>query len=296
MDINQLKKQFKSIYGESKDEIRTYFAPGRVNLIGEHVDYNGGYVFPCALSLGTYILARQVQSDTISFTSENYDFRASISRSDWQIKHGNHWINYPLGVVDQFLKKGFSLGGLQLLFYGDLPNGAGLSSSASVEMGTAVLLNDIFSCQLDGVELARMSQKAENQFVGVNCGIMDQFASGMGKKDHAIYLDCSSLKYELVPIKLNGNKLVIANTNKPRKLADSKYNERRSECDKAVEFINKVKSINLLGELSLKDFNELSKVISDNTILRRARHVVSEIERTNEAVHYVMIMKLPGLS
>ena len=146
MDIIQLKQQFNAIYGSSSEKIRIYFAPGRVNLIGEHVDYNGGFVFPCALSLGTYVLARKADNDSISFTSENFDFRASVSRQDWQKKHGNHWINYPLGVIDQFLQKGFSLGGLQLLYYGDLPNGAGLSSSASVEMATAVLLNDFFSC------------------------------------------------------------------------------------------------------------------------------------------------------
>ena len=275
MEISTFKKDFCKLYGGDESNVKVYFAPGRVNLIGEHVDYNGGFVFPCALSFGTYLAARKNNDNKVRFATLNFDFKAEISLADLSKKVDGKWINYPMGVIDQFAKRGIQLTvGLDLLFFGNVPNGAGLSSSASVEVVTATMFNDIFACGLGMVDLVKMSQKAENQFVGVNCGIMDQFASGMGKKEHAIFLNCDTLEYELVPVKLKGAKLIIANTNKRRGLADSKYNERRSECDKAVEYISKVKPIKVLGELTLAEFETLKKAIPEPIVVRRAAHVI----------------------
>jgi galactokinase len=193
-------------------------------------------------------------------------------------------VNYPLGVLNEFKKLGVEIEGLEMLYYGDVPNGAGLSSSASIEIVTALAINEIFNAGLDGVALAKLGQRAENKFVGVNCGIMDQFASAMGKKDSAIFLDCTTFKYQLVPLHLKDYRLIIANTNKRRGLADSKYNERRAECDKAVEYINHAKKISLLGDIPEEEFFLIDQQIPDEIIKRRARHVVTEIKRTEDAV------------
>lgn len=284
MDINLLKNDFKKIYGDSPQQARLFFSPGRVNLIGEHTDYNGGWVFPCALSFGTYLLVRKRADNIIKFATSNFDYKASVELNKISEKHGKEWVNYPLGVMNQLADKGFKLGGMELYFSGNIPNGAGLSSSASIEVVTAYALNEILGLGLDRIELVKLSQKAENVFCGVNCGIMDQFAVGMGKADHAIALECDTLKYELVPLKLGDYRLVIANTNKRRGLADSKYNERRSECDKAVEYLSKVRPVKLLGELSYEEFATLQDNIPNETIRRRAHHVVSEIQRVKSAI------------
>jgi galactokinase len=284
MNINQLKEDFLKLYGNAESPLRVFFSPGRVNLIGEHTDYNGGLVFPCALSFGTYLVARKNNQNKIQFASTNFDFKIAVSLDKITEKHGSEWVNYPLGVMNQFLKKGLSLEGMDLLYSGDIPNGAGLSSSASIEVVTAFALNTMFNYKLEVVELVKLSQKAENEFVGVNCGIMDQFAVGMGKKDHAIALQCDTLKYEMVPVKLNDHKLIISNTNKRRGLADSKYNERRAECDKAVEFINKVKPIKNLGELNYADFATIQESIPSEIIRQRAHHVVAENQRVIDAI------------
>jgi galactokinase len=284
MDIKELKKDFTQRYGISSADSFLYFAPGRVNLIGEHTDYNGGYVFPCALNFGTYLAVRKSNDDTVTLESVNFDYTALVKLNDIQRKHEGQWVNYPLGVINEFLKLGVKITGLEMLFYGDVPNRAGLSSSASIEIVTAVAINALFNAGLDGVALAKLGQRAENQFVGVNCGIMDQFASAMGKKDSAIFLDCNTLQYKIVPLKLNGYALVISNTNKQRGLADSKYNERRGECDKAVEYIKKTKNISLLGEIPEDSFYLIDQQIPDETVKKRARHVVTEIKRTVDAV------------
>jgi galactokinase len=284
MDTRELKSKFTGNFPGNTHSPRYFFTPGRVNLIGEHTDYNGGYVFPCALSFGTYLAIAENGLDKLRFVTGNFEFKTEISLADAGKKIEKHWVNYPLGVINQFLALDYKLPGLDFYYFGNIPNGAGLSSSASIEVVTAYALNASFGFGISVIDLVKMSQKAENQFVGVNCGIMDQFAVGMGKKDHAIYLDCNSLDYQLVPVVLKGYKLVISNTNKRRGLADSKYNERRAECDKAVEFLVKGKPIQLLGELNMDDFNRLSNLIPDETIKRRAKHVVSEIARTNEAV------------
>jgi galactokinase len=284
MDTSTLKKEFTARYGSASALSFLYFAPGRVNLIGEHTDYNGGYVFPCALNFGTYLAVRKRGDSNIKLASMNFDYTATVKIADIKVKHEGQWVNYPLGVLNEFLKLGVSIAGLEMLFYGNVPNGAGLSSSASIEVVTALAVNELFNAGLDGVALAELGQRAENQYVGVNCGIMDQFASAMGRKDSAIFLDCNTLKYKLIPLKLDGYKLVISNTNKRRGLADSKYNERRSECEKAVDYIKKTKNITVLGEITEDDFYLIDQQIPDETIKKRARHVVTEIKRTVDAV------------
>lgn len=283
MTIEQLKAKFIEKYGAG--DIRGYFSPGRVNLIGEHTDYNGGFVFPCALSFGIYCLVRTTDRKSVRFASENMPFEAEVSVNELNKPIGKEWVNYPIGVFAQFLKKGLAFDkGADLLFYGDVPTGAGLSSSAALEVATAVLINEEYGFGIDRIELALMGQKAEHEFALVNCGIMDQFVSAMGKKDHAVFLNCDTLSYDLVPVKLNGVKIVISNTNSPHKLDSGKYNERVAECQAAVKAIQPFQSINALGEISWADFLKVEAKIEDSTVRRRARHVVSEIQRTTDAV------------
>jgi galactokinase len=286
MIINDLKTIFKNKYGPSEKNISVYFSPGRVNLIGEHTDYNGGFVFPCALSFGTYLLVRDIGPDIIRLSSKNFDYYGEIPLAELSNKVGNEWVNYPLGVIDEFKKKGITItSGAELLFSGNIPDAAGLSSSASVETVTGIFVNEKYgNNMLNKEELAKLCQRAENNFVGVNCGIMDQFAAMMGKKNHAIFLNCDTLEYELVPLSLSGFKLIISNTNKKRQLADSKYNERRGECEQAVRYLNKIRPIRNLGELKLAEYEELSDNIPDETVRKRARHVVSEDQRCLDAV------------
>ncbi len=284
MTIEILKRELEARYSDSGSAINYYFSPGRVNLIGEHTDYNGGYVFPCALSFGTYLAIRKIEEPVIRMATTNFDFKAEIPIGTTYEKIGEEWVNYPLGVVSELTKRGDKISGMEMLFSGNIPNKSGLSSSASIELVTAVALNDLLGLGISRIDLVKIGRAAENHFVGVNCGIMDQFAVGMGKKDHAIYLNCDTLDYELVPIKLDGYKLVIANTNKPRGLADSKYNERVAECQTAVKMLSKGKPITLLAQLKMADFSKLEHLITDEVIKRRARHVISENDRTFEAV------------
>ncbi|MDA3881071.1 MAG: galactokinase [Prolixibacteraceae bacterium] len=284
MNIEQLKQEFVNIYGEG--EISGFFSPGRVNLIGEHTDYNGGYVFPCALSFGTYCLIRKTNKPVFRFASINVKNREELSLDELTtpLKKGN-WANYPLGTIAQFVKQGFDIStGADLMFYGNVPNGAGLSSSASLEIATAVAVNDVYGFGVEKVELVKMGQKAEHEFAGVNCGIMDQFASGMGAADSAIFLNCDTLEYELVPVKLDGVKIVISNTNSPHSLGSGEYNERVAQCQAAVDALKPYTKINQLADISWDEFKKLEDKIEDETVRRRARHVVSEIERTVEAV------------
>lgn len=283
MTIEQLKAEFVGKYGEG--EISGYFSPGRVNLIGEHTDYNGGFVFPCALSFGIYCLVRKTEKKTVRFASLDFPFEAEVNVEDLNKAIGKEWVNYPIGVFAQFMKKGLTFDkGLDLLFYGDVPTGAGLSSSAALEVATAVMINETFGFGIDRVELAKMGQKAEHEFALVNCGIMDQFVSAMGKKDHAVFLNCDTLSYDLVPVILDGVKIVISNTNSPHKLDSGKYNERVAECHAAVKAIQPFQQISALGEISWEDFLKVEDKIENETVRRRARHVVSEIQRTEDAV------------
>jgi galactokinase len=284
MDTKIFTEKFYEKYGNRNDKPVLFFSPGRVNLIGEHTDYNGGFVFPCALNYGTYLLIRKTSGNTLKFSTINFTDDAETRLNGLFENRGKRWINYPVGVINEFLKSEIKIGGLEFLFYGDVPNGAGLSSSASIEMVTAVALNEFYNAGFDTLDLVKMSQKAENDFVGMNCGIMDQFAVGYGKKDHAIFLNCDTLSYENVPIVLNDYSLIITNTNKRRGLTDSKYNERRGECDKAVELLQAYKPIRNLSQLTADEIGLLEKYISDPVVRRRAKHVISENGRVVEAV------------
>jgi galactokinase len=284
MDTKNFTEKFYEKYGNRNDKPVLFFSPGRVNLIGEHTDYNGGFVFPCALNYGTYLLIRKAKGNTLKFSTINFNDDSEAEIKGLFLNTGKKWINYPLGVINEFIKKGVKLSGLEFLYYGDVPNGAGLSSSASIEMVTSVALNEFFNAGLSTLDLVKMSQKAENVFVGMNCGIMDQFAVGFGKKDHAIFLNCDTLSFENVPLILTDCSLIITNTNKRRGLTDSKYNERRSECDKAVELLQLYKPIRNLSELNNGEINILEKYIKDPVIRKRAKHVISENGRVIEAV------------
>lgn len=283
MEVSELKKAFQTVYGKEAEAV--YFSPGRVNLIGEHTDYNGGYVFPCALSFGTYLLLRKNGKKEVNFRSLNQPEAVTVSLDKLTERLENSWANYPLGVFAQFVKRGCPIDeGFDILIWGDVPNGAGLSSSASLEVVTAYALNDQLGTSLTRTELAKIGQMAEHEFALVNCGIMDQFASAQGKKDHAIFLNCDTLEFELVPVKLEGIKVVISNTHSPHKLDSGAYNERVAQCQLAVQQINAVRPIKYLAELSEEEFKKVEHAITDPVAHKRARHVVGEVQRTQDAV------------
>jgi galactokinase len=275
---------FLEIYGKDEVRPRLYFAPGRVNLIGEHTDYNDGFVLPCALNYGTYLVVRPSLDGRHHFHSANQPGNASLAVSGNYGILPERWINYPLGVIQAFQEKGFDVPPVACFFSGDIPNSAGLSSSASIEIVTAFAVNDLFGFGLSGIDLVQLSRKAENEFVGVSCGIMDQFAVGMGKKDHAIFLNCGTLNYNLVPMNLGDYRLVIMNTGKVRGLADSKYNERVGECRAAITAMEPSTGFRSLGAMNTGDLESHGHLIIDPVAFRRARHVVSENRRVLEAV------------
>lgn len=281
-----LLKKFEEIFGLTQD-VKVYFAPGRVNMIGEHTDYNGGHVFPCALTIGTYAVARKRDDDTCRFYSMNFEELGILESSVEGLKYEKEadWTNYPKGVMWAFGEKGHPvLKGMDLLLYGNIPNGSGLSSSASVEVLTGYILRDFFNFDVSNQDLALYGQYAENHFNGVNCGIMDQFSIAMGKKDHAIFLDTADLSYEYAPIVLQGYKIVIAGSNKKRGLGDSKYNERRSECETALSELQQVVGIQSLGDLTEEMFETYKSAIKDEIRIKRAKHAVYENQRTIRAV------------
>lgn len=283
---NDVLAKFKEIFGDEGD-IRVYFAPGRVNLIGEHTDYNGGHVFPCALTIGTYMAARKRTDRKLCFYSMNFDELGVIESSldAFTPDPDGLWTNYPMGVMWAFEGRGMKLEtGLDIALFGNIPNGSGLSSSASVEVLTGFILRDFFGFDVTNQDLALIGQYSENNFNGVNCGIMDQFAIAMGKKDHAIFLDTADLSYTYAPIHLSGAKIVIACSNKKRGLGDSKYNERRSECEEALRRVQKVKKVENWGALTEAEFEEIKGAIGDEVLERRAKHAVYENQRTIKAV------------
>lgn len=284
MTIDQLKSAYEAAYQKSATDI--FFSPGRVNLIGEHTDYNGGFVFPCALSFGTYILLSKNDEQKINFRSLNMEAIYSLELTQLSEPLPNKaWANYPLGVFAQFIKRGISITqGYDILFWGNVPAGAGLSSSAAMEVVTAYALNDLLGTNYGLADLAKIGRAAEHEFAGVMCGIMDQFASAHGKVDHAIYLNCDTLEYDLVPVKLDGIKVVVTNTHSPHKLDSGSFNDRVRQCQLAVEQINSVRPIQYLAELSQVDFDQVKDAITDETAHRRARHVVGEVQRTKDAV------------
>lgn len=282
--MKHLEQKFQEVFGAPAE--KQFFAPGRVNLIGEHTDYNGGNVFPCAIDKGTYGLVKKRNDRKFRMYSENFaDLGVMEFTLDELTNDKKHdWANYPKGVIKMFLEAGQKIdSGFDILFSGNIPNGAGLSSSASIEMLTAIVLKDLFHLSIDPMEMAQLGKKTENLFIGVNSGIMDQFAIAMGKKDHAILLDCNTLKYAYVPVVLKDEVIVIANTNKRRGLADSKYNERRAECDEALAELQTKLPIKALGELSIEQFEANKDLIKSPVRQKRAKHAVYENQRTLKA-------------
>ena len=284
ISAEQVRADFAKVFGVEADH--TFFSPGRINLIGEHTDYNGGHVFPAAISLGTYGAARKRDDQLLRFFSGNFEEKGiiEVSLENLHFEPEHNWTNYPKGVLHFLQEAGHTIDrGMDVYVYGNIPNGSGLSSSASLELLTGVIAEKLFDLQLERLDLVKIGKLTENEFIGVNSGIMDQFAIGMGADQRAIYLDTNTLEYDLVPLDLKDNVVVIMNTNKRRELADSKYNERRAECEKAVEELNRKLSITTLGELDEWSFDEYSYLIEDENRLKRARHAVLENQRTLQA-------------
>lgn len=282
----KLLEKFKELYGADGD-IRVYFAPGRVNLIGEHTDYNGGHVFPCALTIGTYMAVRKRADRKVNFYSINFEDLGVIecSLDHMNPKEDGEWTNYPMGVMWAFDGRGMKMDcGLDLALYGNIPNGSGLSSSASLEVVTGYMLKDMYGFDVTNVDLAKIGQYSENNFNGCNCGIMDQFASAMGKADHAIFLDCNTLEYEYAPISLDGAKIVVTNSMVKHSLVTSAYNDRRRESAQALEDLQQVCGIASLGELTEEEFDKYASSIKDEICRMRGKHAVYENQRTIKAV------------
>ena len=279
-------KKFEEIYGTA-DGVKVYFAPGRVNMIGEHTDYNGGHVFPCALTIGTYAAVKKRADRKLRFFSMNFENLGVIESSldDLTPSEAAEWTNYPKGVMWAFAGRGMEMDcGLDIVINGNIPNGSGLSSSASLEVLTGFCLKDQYGFDVTNVDLAKIGQYSENNFNGMNCGIMDQFASAMGKKDHAIFLDTADLSYQYAPLVLDGAKIIVTNSNVKHSLVNSEYNVRRSECEKALEELQTVVKIAGLGDLTEEEFEANKSAIKDEVRVKRAKHAVYENQRTIRAV------------
>ena len=296
MNISELKQKFSEVFG-SENTPRVFASPGRVNLIGEHTDYNGGHVFPCALSFNTYVLIAKRNDRKIRLFSANFTDKPVIEADLCHIVYDKKqdWANYPLGVLAVLLKREYPIdSGFDILFWGDIPQGAGLSSSASIEVATAYALSSVFDLRIPKFELSKIGQEAENKFVGMNCGIMDQFASAMGKANHAILLDCNTLNYKYAPLDLNGVSILLCNTNKPHNLIESKYNERRSQSEHALQQLQSKLSIKALGELTEEEFEANKELITDPVERKRAKHAVYENQRTLKAAQKLQEGDLSG--
>jgi len=278
---NNLYPEFQNIFNKEAEKI--YFSPGRVNLIGEHIDYNGGLVMPCAITFGTYVAVAPNNDNIFRFRSLNFDDRLDIPLQKGYKKTGETWYNYPLGIIDYFLNDGHQLQGLDMLYYGDIPISSGLSSSASIEVVTAFMLNDLFNSGYTKLQLVQLGKQVENVFIGVNCGIMDQFAVAFGEKDKALMLNCDTLEYQAVNTNLGEYVLAIINTNKPRKLAESKYNERVQECQTALKALQQELDIQHLCDVDRSAFTQHQHLITDGIVLKRAKHVIEENDRVKLA-------------
>ena len=282
----KLMETFQKLYG-GEGEIKTFFSPGRVNLIGEHTDYNGGHVFPCALTLGTYGIARKREDRKLRFYSANFEKLGVIETSldDLVPSQAAQWTNYPKGVIWAFEKKGYSIPqGMDVLIYGTIPNGSGLSSSASLEVLIGVMLKELFNIEISMQDIALIGQYSENNYNGCNCGIMDQFAVAMGKKDCAVFLDTNTRQYEYASVKLEDAKIVITNSKVKHSLVDSAYNDRRRESEEALHDLQKVVDIKTLGDLTEEEFEAHKDAIKDEICKKRAKHAVYENQRTIRAV------------
>ena len=278
---HNLYREFQNIFNKEAEKI--YFSPGRVNLIGEHIDYNGGLVMPCAVTFGTYVAVAPNNDGIFRFRSLNFDDKLDVPLQKEYKKAGESWFNYPLGIIDYFLNDGHQLQGLDMLYYGDIPISSGLSSSASIEVVTGYMLNDLFNSGYTKLQLVQLSKQVENVFIGVNCGIMDQFAVAFGEKDKALVLNCDTLEYQAVNTNLGDYVLAIINTNKPRKLAESKYNERVQECQNALKALQQELHIQHLCDIDGKTFKQYQHLITDSIVLKRAKHVIEENDRVKLA-------------
>lgn len=292
MGIDELRRKFLEIYGGAEEGIRVFSSPGRVNLIGEHTDYNGGYVFPAALTLSSTVTVRTREDRRLNLTATDLPGTlVNASLDSLESYRDLKWGNYQLGVADELQKAGYGVPGCDMLFHDTVPLGSGLSSSAAIEVATALALVTLgleaagLEGAVDMVEMARISQRAEHNYVGVKCGIMDQFASAMGKAGHAVFLNCRDLSYRHVPLALDGCKIVISNTKKKRSLAAVKYNERRGECEKGLEALKRaIPQAACLGELSTDQFERYKDLIEDETVRKRVEHVIYEDERVLKSV------------
>lgn len=278
-----LKQKFKELFDQPATA--DFFAPGRVNLIGEHIDYNGGLVLPCAITFGTDLLIAPNKEGIFRFRSLDFEDQLDIAVQDAYTRKGKEWFNYALGVMQQFLGHKKSIKGLDMLFQGNIPIASGLSSSASIEIVTAFALNETYQSGFSKLELVQLSKKVEKDFIGVNSGIMDQFAVAFGEKEKAIELNCDTLDYKIVDCQLQDYVLAIINTNKPRKLSESKYNERVEQCQTALKDLNKELHIDYLCAIDTATFNQYEHLITDETVKKRARHVIEENDRVKEATH-----------
>ncbi|MGG4143947.1 galactokinase [Paenibacillus algorifonticola] len=285
-NVQELTQKFIQQFGGDASSIQVFHAPGRVNLIGEHTDYNGGYVFPAALTFGTTLLIRARGDRKLGLATTNFPMSREFDLENIVYDEADDWMNYPKGIVHELQQRGVSYtSGYDLLYHGEIPNGAGLSSSASIEVVTAYALLTLEKQPIDKVQIALLSQKSENEFNGVQCGIMDQFAVANGKKDHAILLMCDTLDYDLIPFQSGSYKLVIGNTNKRRGLVDSAYNERRSQCEQAVQELKQAfPELTLLGQINLEQFNANKHLIKEDIVRHRAQHVVEEIDRVLQSM------------
>lgn len=294
--VQNLTQQFQTIFHTNRSP-RLFFAPGRINLIGEHTDYNGGHVFPAAISFGTYALGQKRDDQKLRFYSVNFPDVGVIEGhlENLEYNKADHWANFPKGMIAYMIRSGAEIStGMDILFYGDIPNGAGLSSSASIEMVTGVLLEGLFDLDMDRLDMIQIGQKVENDFIGVNSGIMDQFAIGKGKKDCAIHLNTQTLAYAYAPMALGEHVIIIINTNKQRTLAGSEYNKRRTQCEHALKDLQTKLDINSLGDLTKTQFEESKHLIQNDVNRKRAKHAVYENERTVEALHKLKQNDLVG--
>lgn len=291
MTVSEMKKMFKEIYGGTEEGMRVFASPGRVNLIGEHTDYNGGFVFPAALKMKTTIVLRPNGENIVRMKATDLPDLVEIDINRIEEYKDLKWGDYQAGIISELLKDGYDIVGCDMLYDDTTPHGGGLSSSAAIEVSTALAFATLHNEKhgitdpVDMIEMAKIGQRAENIYIGVNCGIMDQFASAMGKEDHAIFLKCRTLDYKHVPVKLDGKKIIVSNTKKKHSLGASKYNERRSECEKGLEILQKaMPEKTCLGEISVEEFEENKHLITDDTIMRRVRHVITEDDRVLKSI------------
>ena len=285
LDVERLRERFLERFGRPDLEPEVFFAPGRVNLIGEYTDFTGGLVFPCGVDRGTLLIARRTGDARYRLASTNFDLTAELGQDEIDRTYGDNWINYPLGVLDRFRRRGVTLDGVDCLYAGNIPNGAGLSSSASIEVVTAYAMNELFGVGLPLLDLVRLAQAAENEFVGMQCGIMDQFAVAFAEVEHAMQLDCGSLEHRQVPIRLGEHAILVSNTNQRRELNESAYNDRVAECARALALLRARVPIDSLGELTPETLDANADLLADDPVAaRRARHVSEENARVRAAV------------